>query len=219
MVNSVPGHKNPVGASVYGSIAGDAWYRAQYLLQDQKLGHYMHIPPKAVFFSQMFGSLVGVPINYAVIRWVLNNKMGYLDGTEIDPNHQWTGQDLAGSLTMGVQYVLVVRFSLSYLNFLTNKYPGPSRTLPAADIPSSPIRLPLGRRHTRRPVPPLPPLPNAPIPPVELHHLLLRPLEFLRQHQHRLPVVHHRRVRRHVLGVSPPLRDLGPLQLHPRRGV
>jgi hypothetical protein len=33
MVNSVGGFKNPVGATVYGSIAGNAWYRAQYNLQ------------------------------------------------------------------------------------------------------------------------------------------------------------------------------------------
>ncbi|TVY32513.1 Oligopeptide transporter [Lachnellula subtilissima] len=107
MVNCVSGHKNPVGASVYGTIAGDAWYRAQVMLQDQKLGHYMHIPPRAVFFSQIFGSLIGVPINYGVIRWVLNTKSGFLSGAEIDPTHQWTGQKLAQYLTIGVQYVLV----------------------------------------------------------------------------------------------------------------
>jgi len=109
MVNSGAGHKSPVGASIYGSIAGDAWYRAQYLLQDQKIGHYMHIPPKAVFFSQMMGTMVGVPINYGAIRWVLDNKIAYLNGTTQDPNHQWTGQLLSESLTTGVQYVLVVR--------------------------------------------------------------------------------------------------------------
>jgi hypothetical protein len=38
MVNAVGGHKNPTGASIYSSIAGDAWYRAQLMLQDQKVG-------------------------------------------------------------------------------------------------------------------------------------------------------------------------------------
>lgn len=109
MVNCVSGHKNPAGASVYGAIAGDAWYRAQVMLQDQKLGHYMHIPPRAVFFSQIFGSFIGVPINYGVIRWVLNTKSEFLAGTKIDPTHQWTGQMLAQYLTVGVQYVLIVR--------------------------------------------------------------------------------------------------------------
>lgn len=107
MVNGISGHKNPVGASVYGSIAGDAWYRAQYLLQDQKLGHYMHIPPRTVFFSQVFGSLIGVPINYAVVRWVLDTKGEYISGAKIDPHHQWTGQALAENLTMATQYVLI----------------------------------------------------------------------------------------------------------------
>lgn len=108
MVNAVGGHKNPAGASVYGSIAGNAWYRAQYNLQDMKIGHYMHIPPKAVFFSQVFGSFLGIPINYAVVRWVLDTKFDYLTGAVEDPTHQWTAQSLASNLTMGVQYVLIV---------------------------------------------------------------------------------------------------------------
>jgi len=59
MVNAVSGHKNPVGATVYSSISGDAWYRAQTMLQDQKIGHFMHIPPRATFFSQVFGCTIG----------------------------------------------------------------------------------------------------------------------------------------------------------------
>jgi len=108
MVNAVSGHKSPVGASVYSSIAGDAWYRAQLFLQDQKLGHYMHIPPKTVFFAQIFGSLLGVPIDYAVIRWVIDNKGDYISGKIEDPNKQWTGQVLRGYYASGTQYVLIV---------------------------------------------------------------------------------------------------------------
>ncbi|KAF4302820.1 oligopeptide transporter [Botryosphaeria dothidea] len=107
MANSIGGFKNPVGASTYGSIAGNAWYRAQLNLQDIKIGHYMHVAPKAVFFSQVFGSLVGVPVDYAVVRWVLNTKKDYLTGELEDPTHQWTAQELASNLTMGVQYVLI----------------------------------------------------------------------------------------------------------------
>jgi len=107
MVNAISGHRNPVGAQVYGSIAGDAWYRAQLMLQDQKLGHYMHIPPRAVFFSQLLGSFIGVPINYGVIRWVLNTKADYISGIITDPLHQWTGQNLWTSLTTASEYVLI----------------------------------------------------------------------------------------------------------------
>lgn len=108
MVNSVGGFKNPVGASVYGSIAGNAWYRAQLNLQDMKIGHYMHIPPRDVFFAQIFGSFLGIPVNYAVIRWVLDTKADYLTGKQVDPTHQWTGQEIASGLTTAVQYVLIV---------------------------------------------------------------------------------------------------------------
>lgn len=112
MVNSVSGHKNPTGATVYSSIAGDAWYRAQYMLQDQKIGHYMHIPPRDTFFTQVFGCTMGIPINYAVIRWVIDTKFDYITGAETDPSHQWTGQSLASSLSTSVQYVLVVSDNL-----------------------------------------------------------------------------------------------------------
>ena len=107
MVHAGSGHRHPAGATAYGSIAGDIWYRAQYMLQDQKIGHYMHVPPRAIFFSQIFGELIGVPINYGVIQWVLKAKGDYIIGDKEDPLGQWTGQMLANYNTMGVQYVLV----------------------------------------------------------------------------------------------------------------
>ncbi|POR34348.1 Oligopeptide transporter OPT superfamily [Tolypocladium paradoxum] len=107
MINAVSGYKNPCGASVYGSIAGNAWYKSQLFLQDAKTAHYMHIPPKALFFSQVFGSIIGIPIDYAVIRWVLDTKTDYISGKLVDPTHQWTGQALASGLSMAVQFVLI----------------------------------------------------------------------------------------------------------------
>jgi OPT family small oligopeptide transporter len=101
------GHQHPCGPSVYGSIAGDAWYRAQYMLQDQKIGHYMHIPPREIFFSQIFGVCMGVPINYAVIRWIMDTKGDYITSKKTDPLNQWTGQSLRNSNTMGVQYAIL----------------------------------------------------------------------------------------------------------------
>ncbi|KAI0179268.1 OPT superfamily oligopeptide transporter [Hypoxylon sp. FL1284] len=107
MVQNLSSNRSPIGASVYGSIAGDAWYRAQYMLQDQKIGHYMHVPQRAIFFSQVFGLILGVPINYAAMRWIIDTKRDYLTGAVEDPTHIWTAQSLTSSLTMGVQYVLI----------------------------------------------------------------------------------------------------------------
>lgn len=107
MVQNLSTHKNPVGANIYGSIAGDAWYRAQYMLQDQKIGHYTHTPQRAIFFSQIFGICLGVPINYVALRWIVDTKREYLTGAVQDPANIWTGQSLATSVTTGLQYVLI----------------------------------------------------------------------------------------------------------------
>lgn len=106
MVQNIP-NRHPAGASTYGAIAGDIFYRAQYMLQDQKIGHYMQLPPKIVFWSQLFGELMGVPINYAAMRWILNTKMDYLNGSKTDHLHQWTGQSIASYHTNAVQYVIL----------------------------------------------------------------------------------------------------------------
>jgi hypothetical protein len=162
MVNAVEGFKNPAGASVYGSIAGDAWYRAQLILQDMKIGHYMHIPPRDVFFSQIFGSFLGVPINYAVIRWVLDTKAEYLKGELDDPAHQWTGQRLASYLTIGVQYVLIVSlipqtpiFAVAY------RITGASPSLPTPTLQHPPLRLPSRRLSSHSPLFSAPALPQV----------------------------------------------------------
>ncbi|KAF1353418.1 OPT oligopeptide transporter protein-domain-containing protein [Delphinella strobiligena] len=91
MINAVSGRKHPVGASTYGAVAGDACYRVQYMLQDQKIGMYMYVPLRLVFMSQIFGELMGIPIKYAVMRWIMKTK----------------GRSISKSNTIGVQYVLV----------------------------------------------------------------------------------------------------------------
>ncbi|KAF2753322.1 OPT superfamily oligopeptide transporter [Pseudovirgaria hyperparasitica] len=107
MIQASSTHRHPAGASAYGSLAGDIWYRAQYMLQDQKIGHYCHVSPRAIFFSQIFGEFIGVPINYGIIQWVIKEKRDYLLGLRTDSLNQWTGQALANYYTYGVQYVLV----------------------------------------------------------------------------------------------------------------
>lgn len=204
MINSVSGHKNPTGATIYSSIAGDAWYRAQVMLQDQKIGHYMHIPPRATFFSQVFGASIGIPINYAVVRWVISTKRDYLTGAATDPSHQWTGQTVISSLSSSVQYVLVVSFLDLCENAPTNgNDSGPSQTLPRTPLPCASLRLPRRPPRPRHRLPPAPHLPllKTQVPPLEHHDLLLLPRELLRKHLLRLPIAIYRVFCGHVLGV------------------
>lgn len=99
--------KHPVSALIFGSIAGDAWYRAQYHLEVMKLGFYNHLPPRAVFFSQLYGELIGVPVNYIALKWVLKTKRMFLTGEKTDPLHQWTGQAITSAHSNAIQYVVL----------------------------------------------------------------------------------------------------------------
>ncbi|CAG8768512.1 12100_t:CDS:10 [Gigaspora margarita] len=60
-------------------------------VQDLKLGHYMKIPPKSMFTAQIWGTFVGVIVNYWALYIIINTKRSYIDGTEIDPTGQWVG--------------------------------------------------------------------------------------------------------------------------------
>ncbi|GEQ72969.1 hypothetical protein JCM33374_g6657 [Metschnikowia sp. JCM 33374] len=99
--------KHPGGAAFFGCVAGNAWYRAQHHLESMKLGFYNHLPPKTVFFAQIMGELIGVPVNYLSFRWVISSKWEFLVGKKTDPLHQWTGQSVTSYHTNAIVYVLL----------------------------------------------------------------------------------------------------------------
>ncbi|KAJ7452719.1 OPT oligopeptide transporter [Mycena galericulata] len=96
---------HPLGQLAYRIISGNVWYDVQYLIEDQKIAHYMHVPPRDVIICQLFGSSVGLAD--ATMLWVLATRLDYMRGTKVDPNGQWTGQDLKSYNTAGIQYALV----------------------------------------------------------------------------------------------------------------
>ncbi|CAK5275079.1 unnamed protein product [Mycena citricolor] len=101
------GSRHPVGSLSYRTISGQCWYEACSMLSDMKLGHYFHIPPRATLIAQIWGILVGVPINYATILWIVNTKGHFLDGSAIDPNNQWTGSTVISLNNQGISFALV----------------------------------------------------------------------------------------------------------------
>ncbi|CAG8674811.1 21086_t:CDS:10, partial [Racocetra persica] len=60
-------------------------------VEDLKLGHYLKIPPRSMFISQIWGTFVGIIVNYWTLNVLINTKRPYLDGTEADPSGQWAG--------------------------------------------------------------------------------------------------------------------------------
>ncbi|EIM85355.1 OPT oligopeptide transporter [Stereum hirsutum FP-91666 SS1] len=101
------GSRHPVGSLSYRVISGQCWYEAQAMLADMKLGHYFHIPPRATLIAQVWGILIGVPINYATILWVCKTKADVLSGAASDPNHQWTGQTVISLNNQGIAFGLI----------------------------------------------------------------------------------------------------------------
>lgn len=51
---------------IYGWIA---LVMALLYVQDQKLAHYLHVPPRATFRCQMLGCLLGSLVSIGIINW------------------------------------------------------------------------------------------------------------------------------------------------------
>lgn len=69
--------------------------QALHLVADLKLAHYMKIPPRDMFLTQLLGTVIGCVVNLLVVRIVLSPASGYrpfLDGTQEDPTGQWDGR-------------------------------------------------------------------------------------------------------------------------------
>ncbi|KAJ6575778.1 OPT oligopeptide transporter [Mycena vulgaris] len=107
MLQAPGASRHPLGQLAYRIISGNVWYDTQYLIEDQKIGHYMHIPPRAVIVCQLFGTTLGLAVNYATMFWVLSTRLDYLREIKHDPNGEWTGQELKSYNTAGIQYALV----------------------------------------------------------------------------------------------------------------
>ncbi|EFX03567.1 putative plant-like oligopeptide transporter [Grosmannia clavigera kw1407] len=107
MIETKGSSRHPLGQLAYRIISGNVWYDARTVLEDQKIGHYLHLPPRTVIGMQIVANTVALPINYAVMRWVLATKFDYISGKKTDPQGQWTGQDFASYNTDGIQYTLV----------------------------------------------------------------------------------------------------------------
>jgi hypothetical protein len=82
MIDAPGSSRHPLGQLAYRIISGNVWYDCRKIIEDQKIGHCesserrqiqvdsilacgklsdMHIPPRAVIFSQLLGSLIGLP--------------------------------------------------------------------------------------------------------------------------------------------------------------
>ncbi|KAJ9143494.1 OPT oligopeptide transporter [Pleurostoma richardsiae] len=107
MIEAKGSSRHPLGQLAYRIISGNVWYDARVVLEDQKIGHYLHLPPRDVIGMQIVANMIALPVNYGVMRWVIASKFDYVSGRKVDPQGQWTGQDFKSYNTAGIQYALV----------------------------------------------------------------------------------------------------------------
>ncbi|KAF0325673.1 OPT oligopeptide transporter [Colletotrichum asianum] len=107
MIDARGSSRHPLGQLAYRIISGNVWYDARIVLEDQKIGHYLHLPPRDVIGIQIIANMLALPVNYGVMRWVIASKFDYVSGRVSDPAGQWTGQEFKSYNTAGIQYALV----------------------------------------------------------------------------------------------------------------
>lgn len=67
----IPG--DPLGNVTFKTYGYITQYQALLLISDLKLGHYMKIPPRAMFSTQLVGTIVAGLVNYLTAIYLMNN--------------------------------------------------------------------------------------------------------------------------------------------------
>ncbi|KAF0400039.1 opt family small oligopeptide transporter [Gigaspora margarita] len=68
----LPGY--PIANVYFKVYESRALSQCLYFVQDLKLGHYMKIPPRSMFTSQIWGTFVGAIVEYWAVRIIINTK-------------------------------------------------------------------------------------------------------------------------------------------------
>ncbi|KAJ7860861.1 OPT oligopeptide transporter protein-domain-containing protein [Mycena olivaceomarginata] len=68
----------------------NVWYDCYPLLEDQKIAHYLHLPPRAATGMQILAAFVGLPVNWE--SGFTMSKYDYLTGIKTDLTGEWSAQ-------------------------------------------------------------------------------------------------------------------------------
>ncbi|GJJ75289.1 hypothetical protein EMPS_07647 [Entomortierella parvispora] len=117
----------PIANMVFKCYGYMAMYQCNQLMSDLKLGHYMKIPPRAMFVGQFWGTLVGAFFNYITMILIIDSQRAALDNSKPDPNGLWTGQRVQtywgsgliyGALGPARMFALDGKYWFVYIGFL-----------------------------------------------------------------------------------------------------
>lgn len=83
-----PGY--PVGVMLFKVYGNVSMKQAVFFLQDFKLGHYMKIPPRAMFMAQVLGTLVSALVHLVTMWWLMNTVPNFCDKELLPQGSPWT---------------------------------------------------------------------------------------------------------------------------------
>lgn len=94
----------PVGNMYFAAWSHNVISNAVTLSNDLKMGEYLKIPPRVMFLTQVYGTVLGGFINYAVMISVVNGNREVLVDT--NGNSSWSGATIQAYNTNATSWAL-----------------------------------------------------------------------------------------------------------------
>lgn len=96
--------ERPVGNMYFSAWSHNVISNAVNLSSDLKMGEYLKIPPRVMFLTQVYGTILGGFINYAVMISIVNGNRELLRDT--NGNSSWSGATIQGYNTNATSWAL-----------------------------------------------------------------------------------------------------------------
>ncbi|SMR48174.1 unnamed protein product [Zymoseptoria tritici ST99CH_1E4] len=101
----------PVGNMYFASWSHSVIINCVNLSNDLKLGEYLKIPPRVMFLTQLWGTVLGGFINYVVMSSIISENKALL--TDTNGNSSWSGATIQGYNTNATSWALA-RYLYTY---------------------------------------------------------------------------------------------------------
>ncbi|EGX88236.1 oligopeptide transporter, putative [Cordyceps militaris CM01] len=99
---TLPGR--PIGNMYFAAWSHSVIASCVNLSSDLKLGDYLKIPPRVMFLTQIYGTLIGAVVNYAVMISIVNDNRDLLANT--NGNSSWSGASIQSYNTNATSWAL-----------------------------------------------------------------------------------------------------------------
>ncbi|GKT76853.1 OPT oligopeptide transporter [Colletotrichum tofieldiae] len=96
--------ERPIGNMYFAAWSHNVISNAVNLSNDLKMGEYLKIPPRVMFLTQIYGTILGGFINYAVMISIVNGNRELL--VDSDGNSSWSGATMQSYNTNATSWAL-----------------------------------------------------------------------------------------------------------------